>query len=119
MKQLAWACAVYLAFNAGAGEFRVSEEHPRLLGTRAELQALAKERPQGFQRMLAVAKDSSVDNHSRGLSLAIAAAITSDGQMAKAAQRMAMEIVNGPIRRGHVTFGYDLALTGLVYDLCY
>ena len=30
-----------------------------------------------------------------------------------------METIRGPIRKGHVTFGHDLARCALVYDLCY
>ena len=32
---------------------------------------------------------------------------------------MALELVNGTIRKGHVFFGGDLAYTALVYDLCH
>ena len=27
--------------------------------------------------------------------------------------------IEGPIRKGHVTFGHDLARCAIVYDLCY
>ena len=38
---------------------------------------------------------------------------------ARKVQRRAMKFVNGPIRIGHVTFGTDLALCGMAYDLCH
>jgi hypothetical protein len=102
-----------------SGQPNVLREHPRLLGTRVELQALAKARPQEYQRMLAVARGTSGDDHPRGISLALAAAIEGNADFARAAHTIAMRYVNGPIRKGHVTFGYDLALCGLIYDLCF
>jgi hypothetical protein len=37
--------------------------HPRVLGSRAELQALAKQRPAEYHRMVAVARRSGADEH--------------------------------------------------------
>jgi hypothetical protein len=111
---LAWfTCA------ANAELSRVSVLHPRLLGSRAELQALAEARPQEFQRVLNVAKSRSGEDYPRGISLALAAAITGNAEFAREAHRIAMKYVNGPIRQGHVPFGHDLALCGLIYDLCH
>jgi hypothetical protein len=111
---LCFVCAIRAAEPPG-----VSTAHPRVLGSRAELQALAQARPQEFQRLLAVAKSASGDDYSRGISLALAAAITGNEEFAREAHRIAMKYVNGPIRVGHVTFGHDLALSGLIYDLCH
>lgn len=113
------AAIVAFNFSIDAARPEISGEHPRLLGERAKLQAMAKARPQEFERMLAVARNESAEMHARGLSLALGAAILQDAEMGRTAQAMAMKLVNGPIRVGHVTFGYDLALSGLIYDLCH
>lgn len=97
----------------------VPREHPRLLGNAAELKEIAKERRPEFERMRAVATSKSGDDHSRGISMALVAAIDDNIAMAHEAQELAMKLVNGPIRKGHVTFGHDLALAGLIYDLCH
>src|SRR5687767_5577339 len=97
----------------------VPAEHPRLLGSRAELQALAKSRPEEFARVVAVAGDESAPEYARGVSLALVAAINRDAKAGREAQRIAMKLVNGPVRKGHVTFGTDLALCGIIYDLCH
>ena len=122
LKLRALACGLLFVGQAAlthTTEAAVPREHPRLLGTRAELQELARLRPQEFGRMVAVARNTSADEFSRALSLALVGSINGDPEMAKAAQQIAMKYVNGPIRQGHVTFGYDLALTGLIYDLCH
>jgi hypothetical protein len=108
-----------LVSTALAQQPTIPKSHPRLLGSTADLKALAQQRPQEFQRMVAIAKARSADNHSLGLSMALVAVINDDRDLATAAHQLAMKLVNGPIRKGHVTFGSDLALAGLIYDLCY
>lgn len=97
----------------------VSREHPRLLGSRAQLQALAKVRTADYQRMAQVARGPVADDPAKVISMALVAAIEGDAALARKAQQSAMRYVNGPIRKGHVPFGSDLALCALVYDLCF
>ena len=95
----------------------VPREHPRLLGSLERLQRLAKERPEAYQRVVRVAREVNADNHAKMISMAIVCAVESDEQLGKLAVQMAMKYINGPIRRGHVTFGHDLARCAIVYDL--
>ena len=92
--------------------------HPRLLGSRAELQRLARERPDAYARMAAVARRGDADVHALMLSMALVAAIEDDAELGRRAHQMAMRIIEGPIRQGHVPFGSDLALCAVAYDLC-
>jgi len=93
--------------------------HPRLLGSRAELQALARERAAEYQRVVSVARQPGSDDHAAILSLSLVAAIEGDAEMGRRAKARALKFVDGPIRQGHVTFGHDLALSALAYDLCF
>ena len=97
----------------------VPEEHPRLLGSLERLQRLASERPDAYQRVVQVARKSNADDHAKMTSMAIVCAVESNEQLGRLAVQMAMKYINGPIRRGHVTFGHDLARCAIVYDLCY
>lgn len=97
----------------------VPKEHPRLLGSREYLQKLAKERPEAYQRTVQVAGELEADNHSKMTSMSLVCAIEKDQQLGKAAIEMAMKYITGPIQKGHTTFGHDLALCAIVYDLCY
>jgi hypothetical protein len=95
----------------------VSEEYPRLLGSLEELRALARSKPGEYRRLASVARGDA-DEYSTMISMALVAAIEGDEALAAQAQQRAMKYVNGPIRAGHVPFATDLALCGLVYDLC-
>ncbi len=97
----------------------IPPDHPRLLGNRASLQQLAAERPQAYQRMAAVARGQGGGDHEMMISMGLVCAIEGDEPLGRAAVERAMKYVNGPIRQGHVTFGGDLALCAIVYDLCY
>lgn len=97
----------------------ISSEHPRLLGSRAELQALARQRPADYRRMVTVARQAGADAHSTIISQALVAAIEGDHELARQAKARALRLVDGPIRQGHATFGHDLALSALAYDLCF
>lgn len=110
---------LFPTLNSFGARSQVPREHPYLLGSRAELQALAKARPAEYQRMARVAHDTGADTYSRILSAGLVSAIEGDHVLASEVHRLAMEMVNGPIRAGHVTFGYDLALCGFAYDLCH
>ncbi len=97
----------------------VPREHPRLLGSREELKKLAQERTQAYQRVVVVARQSGGDDYSKMISMALVCAIDGDRSLGQAAVEKAMKYIEGPIRKGHVTFGTDLALCAIVYDLCY
>jgi hypothetical protein len=53
------------------------------------------------------------------ISTALVCAIEQDEQLGKRAVQLAMKYINGPIRKGHVPFGHDLARCAIVYDLCH
>jgi hypothetical protein len=119
-----WLVLIYIAgcFALSAADLSrhpVSKEHPRLLGSRAELQALAKQRPAEYQRMTAVAKQAGGEDHAVIIAQALVAAIEGNAELGRQAKQRALALVDGPIRSGHVTFGNDLALCALVYDLCF
>jgi hypothetical protein len=97
----------------------VPKSHPRLLGSRQRLQELAKQRPEAYQRVVRVTRELDADDHSKMISMALVCAIEQDEQLGKSAVKKAMKYINGPIRKGHVTFGHDLARCAIVYDLCY
>lgn len=100
---------------------KVPEKHPRLLGSKEQLQKLAKERPEAYRRMADFARtwEGKGGNYEKMLSKALVCAIEDDAELGKSAIALAMELVEAPIRKGHVFFGGDLAYTALVYDLCY
>lgn len=102
-----------------AARHPVPREHPRLLGSRAELQALARQRAGDYQRMVRVARDEKADDYSWIRSASLVAALENDAALAQKVQQRAMKYVNGPIRAGHVPFATDLALCGIAYDLCH
>ena len=94
-------------------------EHPRLFGFRHRLQRLAKERPGAYRRVVRVARELDADDHSKMISMALVCAIERDERLGRSAVQMAMKYINGPIRKGHVPFGHDLARCAIVYDLCH
>jgi hypothetical protein len=53
------------------------------------------------------------------ISLALAHVVEGDRASGETAVALAMRHVDGPIRKGHVTFGHDLARCAVVYDLCH
>ncbi|HWI56235.1 MAG TPA: hypothetical protein VNZ22_03330, partial [Bacillota bacterium] len=107
------------ATSSPAGCHPVSREHPRLFGTRDELRSLARQRAAEYQRVVNVARDEKNDDYSWMISASLVAAIEGDSALAAKVQQRAMKIVNAPIRVGHVTFGTDLALCGIAFDLCH
>lgn len=112
---LACASLLHLAVNAA----EVPRQHPRLFGSRERLQALAKERPEAYARVQAVARNAQAGDHERLMSMSLVYAIDGDTALGRAAVDQVLPTVDGPIRQGHVTFGSDLARCGVVYDLCW
>ena len=53
------------------------------------------------------------------MSLALVSAIEQDQTLGRQAIDMALKIADGPIKKGHVQFGNDLAWCGIAYDLCH
>jgi len=104
---------------ARSAEHAVPKQHPRLLGSREDLQRLANERSEAYRRVVQVAREGNADDHSKMISMALVCAIEQDKQLGKQAVQMAMKYVNGPIRKGHVPFAHDLARCAIVYDLCH
>ena len=66
-----------------------------------------------------MARELDADDHAKMISMALVCAIEQDEQLGKRAVQMAMKYINGPVRKGHVTFGHDLARCAIVYDLCH
>ncbi len=102
----------------------VSLEHPRLFGSLARLKQLAADRPDAYRRMATFTRaidpakyDQS--EHDRVFSIALTAALEHDAALAAEARRLAMVYVNGKIRVGHDTYGYDCARVAVAYDLCH
>ena len=111
--------AIQPVWAASDARHRVPREHPRLLGSRQHLQQLAKDRPETYRRTAAIARGQGGDDYSKMISMALVCAIEQDVSLGKGAVDMAMKYVRGPIRIGHVPFAQDLALCGIVYDLCH
>ncbi len=97
----------------------VPEAHPRLLGSLDELKALARQRAGDYQRVVRVARAGGADDYSKVISLGLVAAIDGDARLARQAKDVAMKYVAGPIKKGHVPFGHDLALCAFAYDLAH
>jgi hypothetical protein len=116
---LLWSVSTIRVVAAQTIRHVVPKNHPRLLGSRHRLQELARQRPEAYQRVVRVARELDADDHSKMISMALVCAIEQDEQLGKRAVQMAMKYINGPIRKGHVTFGHDLARCAIVYDLCY
>ena len=53
------------------------------------------------------------------MSLALVSVIDGDRVSGRKAVEMALKTVGGPIKKGHVPFGHDLARCAIVYDLCH
>src|SRR6185369_5086569 len=96
------------AVNSAAfdsGRHPVDRVHPRLFGTREQLQKLAQERKTEYNRVKNVAADEKVDDYSWIISASLVAAIEPDKQLAEKVKRRGLKMVEGPIRVGHLPFG--------------
>jgi len=111
--------AAAMVSAAGPTRHPVPREHPRLLGSREQLESLARDRADAYQRVVRVARQGEADDHSKMISLALVSAIDGNETLGRQAVQMAMKYVESPIRKGHVTFGHDLARSAIVYDLCH
>ena len=117
---LVFCCIVPISSYAAESVTRsIPKEHPRLLGTRSRLQKLAADRADMYQRVVSIAREGKADDHAKMVSMSLVCAIEEDEQLGRSAVQMAMKYITGPIRRGHVTFGSDLARCAIVYDLCH
>ena len=112
-------CLSVVPVAAETARHAVPREHPRLLGSRADLQALARERAEAYERVVGVARQEEADDYPRMMSLALVSAIEGDADLGRRAVGLAMKYVGGPIRKGHEPFGHDLALGAIAYDLCH
>jgi len=111
--------ALAVASPASSGEHPVPRGHPHLLGSREDLQTLARTRTGAYQRLVNVARKRNADDHAKMISMALVCTIENDAALGHAAVNMAMKYVDGPIRKGHAPFGHDLARCAIVYDLCH
>jgi len=118
MSLFSWTSVIPPAV-AQAERYAVPDKHPRLLGSLDRLRQLATERAEAYKRLVRVARELGADDHSKMISMALVAAIDQDEQLGRAAVRMAMKYVDGPVRKGHVPFAHDLARCAIVYDMCY
>ncbi len=116
---LLWTIVYIESAAAQTIRHAVPNSHPRLLGSRKRLQELAKQRSEAYQRVVRVARELDADDHAKMISMALVCAIERDAQLGKRAVQIAMKYINGPIRKGHVTFAHDLARCAIVYDLCH
>lgn len=115
------AVAVAVAFAAPAlARHPVPQEHPRLLGSKEELKALARQRAEAYQRVVQVARGNDTDDHSKIISLALVYVIDGDEKSGQQAKQIALKnYVDRPIKSGHIPFGADLARCAIAYDLCH
>jgi hypothetical protein len=115
---LCWMALTSSAFGQTATH-PIPREHPRLLGSRRQLQDLTNSRPQAYKRVVSVAREQDADDHAKMISMAIVCAVEQDEQVGKRAVQMAMKYIDGPIQKGHVPFAHDLARCAIVYDFCH
>jgi hypothetical protein len=105
----------------------VSPDHPRILGSRADLQALATARPEGFRRMAEVARAAVIPEFpgpsatwGKLICMALTAAVDDDAKLARETIDLAFaQAINKPILTGHSPHGFVTGICGIVYDLCH
>ncbi|MFC1453360.1 hypothetical protein ACFLSJ_08470 [Verrucomicrobiota bacterium] len=115
---VAWS-SLHPAIAASHGKPSVPHEHPRLLGSRKELRALARQRSEAYARVGNVAESTTAGDEARLISMALVSAIERDPALGRRAVQATMKYVTGPILKGHKPFGRDLAFCAIIYDLCY
>ncbi|MBM3500956.1 MAG: hypothetical protein FJX74_20055 [Armatimonadetes bacterium] len=124
MRRLSPTALLCVGLCATAGcvssaQLAVPAEHPRLLGSRAGLQQLARDRAEAYRRVVSVAREQQADDWAKAMSEALVCAIEGDATLGRSAIGRALKLVQGPVRVGHETFGHDLALCAVVFDLCH
>ena len=104
----------------------VSHEHPRILGTRDDLQALARARPEAYRRMSGVARATVLPEYpgpssiGKLIAMGFTSAVDQDYRLARQAVDAALQTyIRQPIKTGHSPFGSDVGYCGLIYDLCH
>ncbi|MCL1910451.1 MAG: heparinase II/III-family protein, partial [Kiritimatiellaeota bacterium] len=117
-KSLAILFAI-LPLMAFAERHPVSAAHPRLFGSAEFLKNLAKQKPQEFNRMTQVARNSGSGDYSRMMSISLVNTVEPDAALAREAVALAMKRIDAPIITGHNPFGSVLAECAVVYDHCY
>ena len=106
-------------------KWKISEEHPRLLGSQQTLKRLVMARPEAYARVVEAARklepgdESVMDDHMKIVSMALVCSIENDSELGRLAIERALTCIEAPIRVGHENFGHDLARCALVYDLCW
>ena len=111
--------AVLFPSNAAALRHLVSQEHPRLLGTKAELKELARQRPEQWIRVVEMVTQREGGDHERMIGMSLMYVIDGDEEMGRQAVKTALRYVEDSIKVGHVRFGDELANCAIVYDLCF
>jgi hypothetical protein len=66
-----------------------------------------------------VARQQKADDHSKMVSMALVCSIEHDRELGRQVIAMAMNTINGPIKKGHIPFAHDLARCAIVYDFCH
>jgi len=79
--------AILVASLTAAGsppaQLSVRREHPRLLGSRAELQALARGRAEAYRRVVSVAREQQADDWAKVMSESLVCAIEGDSALGR------------------------------------
>src|SRR4051812_27423229 len=109
----------YNSFFSALQTKPIPQQHPRLLGSRDDLKKMAKDRPESFARMAAIARHRELKRehkddvdfamnigvYSKIMSLALTAAVEEDATLARQAIDLVFATFIGkPIVIGHVPF---------------
>jgi hypothetical protein len=98
-------------------KYTIPTHHPRLFGTREELQALAKKRPEFYRRVANCARENLGENFDQAISMGLVYAIEGDRDIGLKALELVRPWIEGPLNVGHVHWGHDVATP--VFDLCH
>ena len=79
----------------------------------------SRQRADDYRRVVTVARQPRAEIHAAVVSQSLVAAIEGDRSLARQAIERVLPLIDGPIRAGHATFGHDLALCALAYDLAF
>ena len=104
-------CGLFLLLCTASAQARhaVPEEHPRLLGSAQRTAGARRAAAGGLSARRARARDETADAHARMISLGLVYVVEGDEALGQQAKQLALQYVRGPIQKGHVTFGHDLA----------